>query len=236
LNNPASYFGFWWSAGDQYNRVDLYSGSTLYATFSTQDILTFLNNGNGNITALNGTTYPTKSYFGNPNRASGSNDSTEPFVYVSFVITGVSINKLAFYNLSTASAFESDNHSVIFSGSTQRSHNLRLRGNPNSPTDGRGADVQPDAGDLHLGPKCDHHFGTSGATIRYTTNGTTMPSETVGTVYTSGTPVAVTATETINAIAYKSGLRDSASCRRRTQLVRQRSALSAPPAGSRAKC
>ena len=48
---------------------------------------------------------------------------------------------------------------------------------------------------------------TSGATIRYTTDGTT-PSETHGTVYTS--PIPVTAQATINAIAYESGWIDSA--------------------------
>jgi len=36
---PAAYFGFWWSAGDQFNKIDLYQGSTLFATFSTQDCL-----------------------------------------------------------------------------------------------------------------------------------------------------------------------------------------------------
>ena len=48
---------------------------------------------------------------------------------------------------------------------------------------------------------------TSGASIRYTTNGTT-PSSTVGTVYSS--PVAISATETLQAIAYKTGLTNSA--------------------------
>ena len=48
---------------------------------------------------------------------------------------------------------------------------------------------------------------TSGASIRYTTNGTT-PSSTVGTVYSS--PVAISATETLQAIAYKTGLSNSA--------------------------
>ena len=47
---------------------------------------------------------------------------------------------------------------------------------------------------------------TSGATIRYTTDGST-PSETSGTVYSSS--VAVNSTETIKAIAYESGLIDS---------------------------
>ena len=43
---------------------------------------------------------------------------------------------------------------------------------------------------------------TGGATMRYTTNGTT-PSETVGTVYSSA--VSITATSTLQAIAYLSG-------------------------------
>ena len=48
---------------------------------------------------------------------------------------------------------------------------------------------------------------TSGASIRYTTNGTT-PSSTVGTVYSSA--VSITANTTLQAIAYKSGLSNSA--------------------------
>ncbi len=48
---------------------------------------------------------------------------------------------------------------------------------------------------------------TAGATIRYTTNGTT-PSETVGTLYSG--PFTVSSTETINAIAYLTGSTDSA--------------------------
>ncbi len=47
---------------------------------------------------------------------------------------------------------------------------------------------------------------TGGATIRYTTNGST-PSETAGTVYSG--PVSVSATETLKAIAYESGFTDS---------------------------
>ncbi len=47
---------------------------------------------------------------------------------------------------------------------------------------------------------------TSGASIRYTTDGST-PSETAGTIYSS--PVSVSSSETLTAIAYKSGSSDS---------------------------
>jgi alpha-galactosidase len=47
---------------------------------------------------------------------------------------------------------------------------------------------------------------TSGASIRYTTDGST-PSETAGTIYSS--PVSVATTTTLKAIAYKSGMTDS---------------------------
>ncbi|HTB81721.1 MAG TPA: chitobiase/beta-hexosaminidase C-terminal domain-containing protein [Opitutaceae bacterium] len=49
---------------------------------------------------------------------------------------------------------------------------------------------------------------TSGASIRYTTDGST-PSETAGTLY-SNTPVNVSSSQTLKAIAYKSGSIDSA--------------------------
>jgi RHS repeat-associated protein len=116
LTHPVSYFGFWWSAGDQYNTVALYSGSTLYGTFTTANLLTFLNHGTGTITASSGATYSTSAYFGNPN-ITGTNDSTEPFAYISFVISGATIDNIAFYNTSTSTSFESDNHSAIFTGS-----------------------------------------------------------------------------------------------------------------------
>ena len=47
---------------------------------------------------------------------------------------------------------------------------------------------------------------TSGASIRYTTDGST-PSETAGTLYSA--PIAVSATETVKAIAYETGFTDS---------------------------
>jgi AraC-like DNA-binding protein len=49
---------------------------------------------------------------------------------------------------------------------------------------------------------------TPGASIRYTTDGS-MPSETIGALWISGNPISVSATTTINAIAYEGGYRDS---------------------------
>jgi unsaturated rhamnogalacturonyl hydrolase len=48
---------------------------------------------------------------------------------------------------------------------------------------------------------------TSGASIRYTTDGST-PSETAGTIYSS--PVSISSTTTLKALAYKTGMTDSA--------------------------
>jgi uncharacterized repeat protein (TIGR03803 family) len=48
---------------------------------------------------------------------------------------------------------------------------------------------------------------TSGASIRYTTNGST-PTETTGTLYSG--PMSISSTTTLNAIAFKSGMADSA--------------------------
>jgi hypothetical protein len=49
---------------------------------------------------------------------------------------------------------------------------------------------------------------TPGASIRYTTDGTTIPTETVGTLW-AGTAINVASSTTIKAIAYKAGIPDS---------------------------
>jgi len=203
LAEPVSYFGFWWSAGDQYNRVALYSGSALYGTFSTADLLSFLNNGSGTIQAVNGTAYETSGYFGNPNITSGTNDASEPFAYVSFAITGATITQIVFYNESTSTGFESDNHSVIFTGNTVTIpttfvpvESLTLGSQVATPT------LVATGTPLTVAISS----STPGASINYTTNGT-IPTSTTGTPYTG--PISVSQTETINAIAFESGMTTS---------------------------
>jgi hypothetical protein len=205
LTQPVSYFGFWWSAGDAYNRVALYSGSSLYGTFSTADLLSFLNNGSGTITATNGTSYQTSAYFGNPNYSSGSNDGTEPFAYVSFAITGATITQIVFYNDSTSTGFESDNHSAIFTGNTVTIpttfvpvETLTLGSQVVTPVLTPNYNVAPMTVTIST--------STAGASINYTTNGT-APTSTTGTAYSG--PITVSATETIEAIAYETGMTTS---------------------------
>ncbi|HLK66747.1 MAG TPA: malectin domain-containing carbohydrate-binding protein [Bryobacteraceae bacterium] len=210
LAQPASYFGFWSSAGSPSSHVDLYRGSTLYASFSTQDLLNFLGNGSGTVTALDGSTkYQTSAYFGNPNIPLGGDRAQgQPFVYVNFQITGATIDTLAFYSASTSSDFATDNHSVIFNGNAVAIprtfvsvETVSLAPIVAAPT------FTPAAGTYTSPQAVTISSATPGSTIRYTTNGS-APSETVGTVYTG--PVTVNSTETINAIAYATGMRDSA--------------------------
>ncbi len=208
LTQPVSYFGFWWSAGDAYNRVALYSGNSLYGTFTTANLLSFLNNGLGTITASNGTSYNTSSYFGNPNLAAGSNDSSEPFAYVSFAITGATITQIEFYNDSTSTGFESDNHSVIFNGNTVTIpttfvpvETLTLGSQVATPVFTPSYSVLPMTVTISS--------TTPGASINYTTNGT-APTTTTGTVCSNPCTVSVGATETIEAIAYETGMTNSA--------------------------
>ncbi|HTB80693.1 MAG TPA: chitobiase/beta-hexosaminidase C-terminal domain-containing protein [Opitutaceae bacterium] len=65
----------------------------------------------------------------------------------------------------------------------------------------------PAAGTYTSGQSVTISSATSGASIRYTTDGST-PTETNGTIY-SNTPVSVSASETLKAIAYESGFTDS---------------------------
>lgn len=65
----------------------------------------------------------------------------------------------------------------------------------------------PDPGSYSSAQSVTISTSTPYATIRYTTDGTTTPSETVGIIYTQ--PVAITTSVTLKAIAYKEGLASS---------------------------
>lgn len=106
-----NYFGFWWSAGDGKNAITLAQSGTTVASFTTADIINFLKT--PTVTAVNGSTYNSSSYYGNPN---GTNQNTgEPYAFISIVFSGAAYNQITFSNSnSTSTGFESDNHTVYF--------------------------------------------------------------------------------------------------------------------------
>lgn len=123
LNGPQTYFGFWWSAADQYNGVQLLSGNQVIASFNPT-------------TALGALTDPL--YYGNPN--SGA-DAGEKFAYVNFFGTGgTTFDQILFSNPGNASDFEADNFSVYAS-------QLAPTG---SPIDGGVTNVTPEPSTLAL--------------------------------------------------------------------------------------
>ncbi|HZP59132.1 MAG TPA: chitobiase/beta-hexosaminidase C-terminal domain-containing protein [Opitutaceae bacterium] len=78
---------------------------------------------------------------------------------------------------------------------------------PSGPTQTAAPSFSPAPGTYSSAQSVTISDATSGASIRYTTDGST-PSETAGTLYT-GTPVSISSTTVLSAIAYASGSTDS---------------------------
>jgi hypothetical protein len=110
LNNPESYFGLWWSAGDPYNQLQFYTTKngveTLVDTETTAQVVNYLKTQSG-----------TSAYYGNPNaNFKGSDgkglDGGEPFAYLNyFAPKGVTFDEIVFSNPG-GTGFESDNWAV----------------------------------------------------------------------------------------------------------------------------
>lgn len=91
LNTPSAYFGIWWSAGDNYNRLSFYLNNVQVGIFTTSSLLSNLPN----------------DYFGNPR--TGQNTS-EAYAFINFFgQSGTNWDKIVFSNTSASSNFESDN-------------------------------------------------------------------------------------------------------------------------------
>ena len=99
LVSNTAYFGLWWSAGDNQNVLEFYSGSTLVARFTTQTLLDAL------------TEEP--AYHGNPMTGTfAGGNYGEPYAFVNFFGEGsTNWDRIVFTNTS-GSGFENDNHTV----------------------------------------------------------------------------------------------------------------------------
>ena len=108
LNGNYNYFGFWSSASDNNAGVSFYSGTTLLVRYSTTTLVSFLTA--KNLTALNGSTYKSSAYLGNPNNGLNAG---EGFAYVNILAAGITFDRVMFDNSGViTSGFESDNHSI----------------------------------------------------------------------------------------------------------------------------
>lgn len=134
--SPVKYLGFWWSAGNNGNRVDFYNGSTLVSTYSSDDLMTMLGStipnpypGSNTIVSIGGDSYKKGHYFGNPrgftSTSPSATSSVEPnyvFAYLNLFITGTgSFNKVVFAgpgfefdNITTATTEKSPATSLVF--------------------------------------------------------------------------------------------------------------------------
>ncbi|MEO5916423.1 MAG: PEP-CTERM sorting domain-containing protein [Luteolibacter sp.] len=112
LTAPVAYFGFYFSAGDAGNIVELFSGGNLVLTFRTGDLINMLPKTVGSqIQAINGSFYNTADYYGQPGPNQEATNN-EPYAYVHFVGTaGTTFDQIRFSEPNTAT-FETDNHSV----------------------------------------------------------------------------------------------------------------------------
>jgi hypothetical protein len=108
LNNPESYFGLWWSAGDPINQMQFYSTingvETLVDTETTAQIVSYLQTQPG-----------TSAYYSNPSGQFAGQDGGEPFAFLNyFAPKGVTFDEIVFSNPG-GTGFESDNWTVASS-------------------------------------------------------------------------------------------------------------------------
>lgn len=108
LSGAHSYFGFSWNAGDVNNEISFYNGSTLVGRYSTATITNILKK--STVTALNGSTYNSSDYYGQP---STHLNSSEPYAFINFIDSTGTFDKVVFGNSgTTGTGFESDNHTI----------------------------------------------------------------------------------------------------------------------------
>ncbi len=111
LDGPANYLGFHWQAGNEYDRVRLYSGETLLADFSFETLMAALDG--AELATIGGGAYATEDYFGNP---VNGEQAHEPYAYVHiFASEGVTFDRVVMSeDAGSPGVFEFDNMAVGF--------------------------------------------------------------------------------------------------------------------------
>ena len=106
INQKQKYFGFWWSAGDPYNKITFKNNGNVVAVLQTEDIVNHINNIDD--VALQ------SAYKGNPNggNTQWSLEENYAFVNVFFNNNGEAYDEIVVEIMpnDTEARFESDNH------------------------------------------------------------------------------------------------------------------------------
>ncbi|AMV35946.1 PEP-CTERM sorting domain-containing protein [Planctomyces sp. SH-PL62] len=119
FNAAQAYFGFWWSAADPSNYLEIYSGSALLARFDPT-------------TALEALSYE---YKGNPTAPFEGWNYGEKYAYLNFAGTaGTTFDRVVFMNPNSGSRLELDNFSI---------RNAAVDGLPGTVIDGVEAVPEP---------------------------------------------------------------------------------------------
>ena len=98
LSSPINYFGFWLSAQDAGNEVQIYNGANLLYTYTPS------------VTDAAIGTCQGGAYCGNP--SDGLANASQNYAFVQFYDPYGTFNKLVFTELNTGNGYESDNHTI----------------------------------------------------------------------------------------------------------------------------
>jgi hypothetical protein len=102
LSTGVNYFGYWLSALDAGNQVQLEDNGTVVYTFVPQDLISAL----GTCPKSNNVTNP---YCGNPN---GGGNTNQLYAYVNFFDQGGTFNQIVYTETINNAGYESDNDAV----------------------------------------------------------------------------------------------------------------------------
>jgi hypothetical protein len=131
ISEDQQYFGFWWSAGDPFNKIIFKNDGQQVAVFRTENLVSFINN--------NSAVTNKSAYYGNPNPSYtnyNGGHKNEPFSYVNIFFNDQVFDEIVVQSTTTGGAkFESDNHT--FSAIEQTVRGLIVEGTvPDSDDDG----------------------------------------------------------------------------------------------------
>jgi hypothetical protein len=117
VNKNQKYFGFWWSAGDPYNKITFKNNGKTVAVFKTADLVDFINEAD----SINAS-----DYYGNPAyNGADTGHLNEPFSYVNVFFEEESYDEIVIATMTEeGSAFESDNHTFSDDKQTIRGYEL----------------------------------------------------------------------------------------------------------------